>query len=144
MITKQNDLLSVENLNVKGMMKNRSLAHSIGNQGWSKFKRMLKYKCQFQGKHFVEIDRFYPSTKTCSNCGFVQGIKLSERTFHCQNCGIVKDRDLNASLNINRAGIARIQACGESNIGINSSIRCDSVKQEARAALIAGNSQNSL
>lgn len=133
-ITKRNDLIAAEDLNISGMMKNHKLARSIGEQGWYSFKQMLKYKCQMQGKHFVEIDRFYPSTKTCSNCGFVQDVKLSERTFHCHNCGFDIDRDYNASLNINRAGIVQIKACGD-HVSLNQNIDgAGSMKQEALIA----------
>lgn len=129
-ITKNYDVISMENLNVKGMLKNRKLSRSIHESAWSSLKSKIKNKA----KLYSEIDRFYPSTKTCSECGYIkEEISLSERTFSCENCNYVEDRDINAAKNINRAGIARIYACGDTTFGIDdeSSIRNVSLKQEA-------------
>ncbi|MDV5106708.1 transposase [Clostridium perfringens] len=96
----------VEDLNVKGMMKNKHLSDSIRKQGFYEFKRQLEYKCKFRGIKLVVADRFYPSSKTCSQCGEIKkDLKLSDRIYKC-SCGLVIDRDLNASINLSRYKLA--------------------------------------
>jgi putative transposase len=93
----------MENLNVKGMMKNKHLSKAIGEQGFYNFKRILLYKCDFYGIKLVEADRFYPSSKTCCNCGNIKkDLKLRDRTFKCTSCGNEIDRDYQASINLSR------------------------------------------
>ena len=93
----------MEDLNVKGMMKNRHLAKAIAEQGFAEVIRQMQYKCEDRGIEFVQADRFYPSSKTCSNCGCVKhNLKLSDRTFVCEECGAVIDRDYNAAINLMR------------------------------------------
>ncbi|MGB4439480.1 MAG: transposase [Sedimentibacter sp.] len=93
----------MEDLNVKGMMKNKHLSKAIAQQGLYEFKLMMHYKCERQGTEFVEADKWYPSSKTCSECGHVKTkLSLSERVFVCDNCGAVIDRDKNASINLSR------------------------------------------
>lgn len=93
----------METLNIKGMMKNKHLSKAIAKQGLSEFKRQMKYKCEFIGIEFVEADKWYPSSKTCSVCGHKkEKLSLSERTYICEECGIRIDRDLNASLNLSK------------------------------------------
>lgn len=93
----------METLNIKGMMKNRHLSKAIAKQGLYEFKRQMKYKCAFNGIEFVEADKWYPSSKTCSECGHIKPkLSLSDRTYLCEDCGIVIDRDLNASINLSR------------------------------------------
>ena len=90
----------IEDLNVKGMMKNRHLAKAIQNQGFYEFRRQLEYKCKKSGIELIIVDRFFPSSKTCSNCGTInKDLKLSDRIFNCE-CGFSLDRDLNASINL--------------------------------------------
>ena len=104
-IVRENQAIVVEDLNTKGMMKNHRLSKAIGACGWSTFFNMLEYKCERQGKTFIRIGRFDPSSKTCS-CGHVyRGLKLSEREWVCPNCGSVNDRDLLAACNIKRFGL---------------------------------------
>lgn len=110
-IVKKYDVISLEDLNIQGMIQNRHLAKSIADAGWSSFVNMLEYKCQWYGKHFVQIDRFYPSSKICSLCGCKQEIALNQRTYSCEQCHIVLDRDLNASKNIKAAGMS-VLTCG--------------------------------
>lgn len=94
----------MENLNVSGMMKNRHIAKVIQNQKLFEFIRQMKYKCEKYGIEFIQVDRFYPSSKTCSSCGTIQkGLKLSDRTYICK-CGLKIDRDLNAALNLAHYG----------------------------------------
>ena len=111
MITKYDGVV-LEDLNVKGMMKNHLLAKSITDVSWSEFIRQLEYKAKWNFKYFVLIGRFEPTSKTCSNCGCIQDMSLSKREFNCPDCGISIDRDLNASINICRLGQSRINACG--------------------------------
>ena len=104
-IVRENQAIVVEDLNTKGMMRNHRLSKAIGACGWSTFFKMLEYKCERQGKTFIRIGRFDPSSKTCS-CGHVyRGLKLSEREWVCPNCGSVNDRDLLAACNIKRFGL---------------------------------------
>jgi putative transposase len=104
-IVRENQAIVVEDLNTKGMMRNHRLSKAIGACGWSTFFKMLEYKCERQGKTFIRIGRFDPSSKTCS-CGHVyKGLKLYEREWVCPNCGSVNDRDLLAACNIKRFGL---------------------------------------
>lgn len=109
-IIKRNpSFISVENLNVKNMMKNRCLSKAIQQQSFYEFKRQIKYKATYNNIKFIEIDRWYPSSKTCSECGCIKSdLKLSDREFICPNCGIVLDRDYNASINIRNYGQSMI------------------------------------
>lgn len=94
-------LIVVEDLNVRGMMKNRHLARSIANQKFTEFATKLARKCEEAGIELVKADRWYPSSKTCSGCGFKkQDLSLAERTYVCEHCGLVIDRDLNAAINL--------------------------------------------
>lgn len=120
-IAKNYDGIFVEDLNIKGMMKNHCLAKSIGDVSWSEFNRQLEYKCKWSFKHYLKIGRFEPTSKTCSNCGCVQEMPLSKRIFDCPDCGISIDRDLNASLNIRNIGVntlghSGIKACGDGSL----------------------------
>ena len=93
----------METLNIKEMMKNRHLSKAIAEQGLYEFKRQIKYKSEFYGIEFVEADKWYPSSKTCSECGHIKvKLSLSERTYICEKCGCVIDRDYNASINLSR------------------------------------------
>lgn len=91
----------MEDLNVSGMMKNKYLSKAIQEQCFYEFIRQMKYKCEEYGIEFIQVDRFYPSSKTCSQCGSIKkDLKLSDRVFICPECGFEIDRDLNASLNL--------------------------------------------
>ena len=91
----------IECLNVLGMLKNRKLSRAISEAGFYEFARQLEYKCKLYGIEFIKADRFFPSSKLCSKCGFKKDkLKLSERTYHCEHCGNVMDRDLNAAINL--------------------------------------------
>lgn len=93
----------VEDLNVKGMMKNKHLAKAIAEQNFYAFTETLRYKCEEQGILFVKADRWYPSSKTCSECGNIKkDLKLKDRIYNCECCGKSIDRDLNASINLAR------------------------------------------
>lgn len=102
----ENQVICLESLNVKGMVKNHRLAESISECSWYEFVRQLDYKAKWYGRTVVKIDRFFPSSKTCSNCGFIkESLNLSERTWTCPKCGTIHDRDMNASKNILKQGL---------------------------------------
>lgn len=91
----------MEDLNIKGMMKNKHLTKAVAQQNLYEFKRQIQYKCQKYGIEFVQADRWYPSSKTCSCCGNIKhGLQLKDRTYKCSSCGIELDRDYNASINL--------------------------------------------
>ena len=97
----------IEDLNIAGMVKNRSLARSVSDASLGEFRRQLEYKTTRSGAALRVVDRWFPSSKTCSNCGTVKAkLSLSERTFNCDACGASMDRDLNAAINIQVAGSA--------------------------------------
>lgn len=105
-LVKSYDLISVEDLNVKGMIKNRKLSKHIADASWGNFVTLLQYKCDWYGKKLVKVNRFYPSSKTCSECGWInQDLNLSDREWTCNSCGVVHDRDWNASKNILKEGL---------------------------------------
>ena len=100
----------VENLNMKGMSQALNFGKSVGDNGWGMFLRMLEYKLMFLGKQFLKIDKWFPSSKTCSKCGNVkEELKLSERSYKCECCGTEIDRDYNAALNIKNIGKAMLE-----------------------------------
>ena len=91
----------IEDLNVSGMMKNKHLSKAIAEQGFYEFMRQIKYKCEFNGIEFIQVDRFYPSSKTCSCCVSIKkDLKLKDREYKCDKCGLKIDRDYNASINL--------------------------------------------
>lgn len=96
----------MENLNITGMMKNKHLSKAIAEQSLYEFHRQMQYKCRFYGIEFIEADKWYPSSKTCSRCGHIKkDLRLSDRVYKCE-CGLVIDRDLNASINLSRYKLA--------------------------------------
>ena len=123
MLVSNYDIICIEDLNASGMLKNHNLASSISDASFSMFRSQLEYKCDWYGKELIVIDRFYPSSKTCSYCGWKNDdLKLSDRVFKCENCGIELDRDLNAAINIQRVGVdilsnrtqsSEVTSCGE-------------------------------
>jgi putative transposase len=102
-LVRENDVICVEDLNVYGMLKNRKLSKAVSDVGIFELNRQIEYKAQWYGKEVVKISRWFPSTKTCSSCGNVRIMKLSQRIYECE-CGLVIDRDLNAAINIKAAG----------------------------------------
>ena len=96
----------MEDLNISGMMKNRYLSKAIQEQCLYEFIRQMKYKCEFNGIEFIQVDRFFPSSKKCSCCGEVKpSIKLKDRVYKCEYCGFEIDRDKNASINLGNYGL---------------------------------------
>ncbi|WP_228050064.1 transposase [Tychonema sp. LEGE 06208] len=113
-IVNENQVIAVENLNIKGMVKNHNLAKAISDVGWGMFCTMLKYKSQSEGKQYVEIDRWFPSSKTCHVClNRVDNLTLDVRAWTCEHCGTHHDRDVNAAMNIRNEAL-RILALGTS------------------------------
>lgn len=110
MLVNNYDVICIEDLNTSGMLKNHKLAGSVSDASFSMFRNQLEYKCQWYGKELVVIDRFYPSSKTCSRCGWKnKDLKLSDRVFICKDCGLEIDRDLNAAINIQAVGVDAVQ-----------------------------------
>lgn len=105
-LVNESQVIVVENLNIKGMVKNKNLAKAIQDAGWSKFLTFLKYKLEWEGKHYIEIDRWFASSKICSHCGEKKlMLSLSEREWTCSLCNTSHDKDENASVNIRQEGI---------------------------------------
>lgn len=115
-LTKTKSVVVIEDLNVSGMVKNHKLAQAIADVGFYEFRRQLEYKGTWYGCEVVVVNRFFPSSKTCSNCGQIKdAMPLSERVFRC-DCGTEIDRDLNAAINLVNwytASSAEIYACGD-------------------------------
>ena len=108
-LVSENQIICMEDLNVKGMMRNHNLAESISEMNFGEFKNLLTYKCLQYGRQLVFIDRFYPSSKTCHCCGYVnKSLTLSDRQWVCPECNSVIDRDLNAAQNIKDEGLRKI------------------------------------
>lgn len=105
----ENQVIYAESLNVKGMVKNHCLAKSVSDAGWGEFVRQLTYKAQWSGVRFEQIDRFFPSSKRCNACGWInESLTLKDREWTCHNCGQVVERDLNAAQNILQFGQAMV------------------------------------
>ncbi len=111
-IVHENQVMCVESLAVKNMVQNPKLAKAISDVGWGEFIRQLEYKAKWYGRTLVKIDRFYPSSKTCSVCGHVvDWLPLDIREWVCPACGVVHERDINAALNVLAEGLS-VNACG--------------------------------
>jgi putative transposase len=111
-LIRENQVIAVEDLAVRNMVQNRSLARSISDAGWGELVKQLEYKCQWYGRELVKIDRWFPSSKRCGNCSFViDKLPLNVREWKCPECGTTHDRDINASRNILAAGLA-VTVCG--------------------------------
>ena len=105
----ENQVICMEDLNVKGMLRNHKLAESIQELNFGEFRRMLEYKANWYGRKLIFVDRFYPSSKTCNHCGYInKKLKLSDRQWFCPDCGEIIERDYNAALNIRDEGIRLI------------------------------------
>ncbi|MBE9094112.1 RNA-guided endonuclease TnpB family protein [Tychonema sp. LEGE 07203] len=103
LLAKNHGVIVIEDLNVSGMMANHKLAASVADMGFFELRRQLTYKCKLYGSKLVVVDRWFPSSKTCSNCGTKkETLSLSERVFECGHCGLACDRDLNAAINLSK------------------------------------------
>lgn len=122
-IVDENQVIVTEKLNVKGMMKNHCLAKAIGQVGWGMFMTMLKYKAEQDGKTYVEVDRFFSSSKTCHVClNQVGSLSLDIRQWTCEHCDTIHDRDVNAAINLREEGL-RILTCGTRDKAYRQTIR---------------------
>ncbi|OLT63050.1 RNA-guided endonuclease InsQ/TnpB family protein [Moorena bouillonii] len=111
-LVRENQTIVVEDLAIKNMVKNHKLALAISDASWGELTRQLDYKCQWYGRDLIKIDRWFPSSKRCGNCGhIVDKMPLDIREWKCPECGIIHDRDINASQNILAAGLA-VSVCG--------------------------------
>lgn len=121
----ENQVICVESLKVKNMIRNPSLSKAIADAGWGEFVRQLAYKAEWAGRSLVAIDQWFPSSKRCSGCGHtLPSLPLSVRKWDCPECGVHHDRDQNAATNIKAAGLA-VLALGESVSGMGSvSVSC--------------------
>lgn len=138
-LVRENQAIAIEDLSVVAMMKNPLLARSIGEQGWRTFRQMLTYKCDWYGRELLVVDRFYPSSKTCSACGKQTALSLGDREWTCQ-CGAVHDRDVNAAKNILSAGQAD-KACGVDGRAIGN---YPEVRRQPRSTKALGRPKESL
>ena len=139
-LARTKSVIGVEDLNVSGMVKNRHLSKAVSNVGMYEFRRQLEYKAGWYGSRIVVAKRFYASSKTCSRCGSVRELKLSQRVFICDACGLHMDRDLNAAVNLE--GVAAswaetLNACGEESAGLlpMQQVELASVKQESNTMM---------
>lgn len=134
-LTRRFHTIGIEDLNVRGMVKNRHLARSVADMGFFEFRRQLEYKAAMRGGQIVVADRFYPSSKTCSDCGHrLEALPLAVREWTCPACGTHHDRDMNAAINLkNMAVSSTVSACGEEGAGRcrKTAVKPASVKQEA-------------
>ncbi|MGB3401189.1 MAG: RNA-guided endonuclease TnpB family protein [Microcoleaceae cyanobacterium] len=113
-LAKNHSQIVIEDLNVSGMLANRKLAKAVQDMGFYEFRRQLEYKCQLYGSELIIADRWFASSKTCSNCGCKkEQLSLSERVFKCDSCGVEIERDLNAAINLKSlAASSVVSACG--------------------------------
>jgi putative transposase len=113
-LIRENQTICVESLQVKNMVKNHCLAKAISDVGWSEFVSLLSYKAAWYGRNLVKIDKWYPSSKRCFDCGhLLDSLTLDVRVWTCPACGVVHDRDINAAKNIHAVGLTVFEACGE-------------------------------
>jgi putative transposase len=111
-LVRENQTIVVEDLAIENMVKNHKLALAIGDASWGELIRQLAYKCEWYGREMIKIDRWFPSSKRCGNCGhIVDKMPLNIREWECPKCGVNHDRDINASKNILAAGLA-VSVCG--------------------------------
>jgi putative transposase len=111
-LVRENQAVVIEDLNVAGMVRNHCLARAISGAAWSELRSMLEYKCGWYGRELIAVSQWYPSSKTCSGCGYaVASLPLSVRDWDCPGCGIKHDRDVNAARNILAEGLS-VTACG--------------------------------
>ncbi|MCW3818834.1 transposase [Micromonospora sp. DR5-3] len=106
-LVRETQTVAIEDLSVRNMLRNRRLARVISDAAWSEFRNMLEYKATWYGREVIPIDRWYPSSKTCSACGRINTtLALNDRVWTCPGCGVEHDRDINAAKNILAAGLA--------------------------------------
>ena len=145
-LVRKYDIICVENLNVKGLMRNHHLAKSISDVSWGSFVAMLTYKAEWNDKKVVKVDRFFPSSQTCNVCGHInkETKDLSVREWECPSCHTHHDRDVNAAINILRVGLKQYTSAGTADYTGGEDVRVNllkdqsSVKPEARKQSACG------
>jgi putative transposase len=114
-LIRENQTICVESLAIKNMVNNHHLAKAISDVGWSEFVSQLEYKAAWYGRNLVKIEKWYPSSRRCFDCGHIlDSLTLDVRVWTCPECGVVHDRDINAAQNIHAVGLTVFEACGES------------------------------
>ena len=139
-LVKENDVIVMEDLNVEGMMRNHHLAKAIVNVSFSRIKRQLEYKCQWYGKKLIKIDRYFPSSKTCNYCGYINNhLTLNDRVWECPQCASKIDRDINAAKNIRDEGLRQENRVATTQInddGVESKTTPNNELVEGNAAIM--------
>ena len=132
-LIRENQAIALEDLSVRGMVRTRSLSRSISDVGWGAFRQMLEYKARWYGRELIVIDRFYPSSKLCSECGhLLDALPWSVRTWTCPGCGVTHDRDVNAAKNVKIAAGLAVRACGERTAGHGEQLRLFDAPKSSR------------
>lgn len=133
-------VIGIEDLNVRGMMANGKLSRAVADVGMFEFRRQIEYKAAMQGARIVVAGRWYPSSKTCSDCGYIHtSLTLSDREWTCDDCGVIHDRDHNAAINLmNMAGSSSVTACGADRSGERRKpvVKRSAVKQEPTLGML--------
>jgi putative transposase len=141
-ITRRFHTIGIEDLNVKGMLGNRHLSRAIADMGFGELRRQLAYKAAWRGGHVVVVDRWYPSSKICSHCGYrLEALGLAERQWTCPGCGMQHDRDLNAAINLRSMAVSStVSACGGEGAGLARErvAKPTSAKQESNSKAALG------
>lgn len=134
-LVRENQTIVIEDLNVSGLLRNRKLARAISDASWSDFRSFLEYKALWYGRSVIVVDRWLPSSKTCSACGLkAESMPLSVREWRCLGCGAAHDRDVNAANNILTAGLAVTACGGDVRPTRRQPVRRSPAKQETRPA----------
>ena len=138
-IVDENQVICVENLNIKDMVKNHKLSKAISQVSWGQFCTMLKYKAEQEGKIYQEVDRFFPSSKTCNHClNIVDSLPLDIRFWKCNNCNTNHDRDINAAINLRDEGL-RILTCGTRDQAYRQTVRrSNRGRKKSTTTLVSG------
>ncbi len=139
-IVDENQVIVCEDLNVKGMVKNHCLAKSVSDVGWGQFTTMLKYKSEQEGKIYLEVDRFFPSSKTCNNCLYqLDELSLDIREWQCPHCNTIHDRDINAACNIRDEGLRILKTSGTGDKAYRQTVRrSNRGRKKSTATLVSG------
>ncbi len=142
-VVDENQVIAVENLNVKGMVRNPKLAKAISDVGWGMLQTMLKYKAEWAGKTYIEVDRFFPSSKTCNNCLYqIDKLPLDIRQWDCPKCGTKNlDRDVNAAKNI-RDEALRLLALGRRATACGGTVSLGSGREKSTTELVPVNQES--
>ena len=132
-IVKNHDQIFVETLAVANLIKNHKLAKSLADVSLGRIRVELKYKCEWNDRDFIMIDRFYPSSKTCSSCGWIkEDLTLADRSWTCQSCSVHHDRDINAAKNILAEGLKQMSGCGTQSDNKEKQVEASSLEESVK------------